>query len=289
MKIDGETKIVGLIGYPIGHTLSPAMHNKAFEYLDFNYIYLPFPVEENNLKGALKALPALGIVGVNVTLPYKEKVLEYLDEVTEEAELTGAVNTILVRDNRLIGYNTDGEGFVISLKKGTGTDPKGKRVVIIGAGGAGRAVSIQLAKEGVKKIALSDIVFDKAQDLASHIEENISNVEVTALREEGLEKEIREADILINATPVGIKPDDPPPIDPKLLHPNLLVYDLIYNPPKTRLLSEAEEIGAKTLNGMGMLLYQGALAFTIWTSREAPIEVMARALEEELKTNKNTS
>lgn len=284
MRIDGETKIVGLIGYPIGHTLSPAMHNKAFEYLDFNYIYLPFPVEENNLKGALKALPALGIVGVNVTLPYKEKVLEYLDEVTEEAELTGAVNTILVRDNRLIGYNTDGEGFVISLKKGTGIDSKGKRVVIIGAGGAGRAVSIQLAKEGVKKIALFDIVFDKAQDLASHIEENISNVEVTALREEGLEKEIREADILINATPVGIKPDDPPPIDPKLLHPNLLVYDLIYNPPKTRLLSEAEEIGAKTLNGMGMLLYQGALAFTIWTSREAPIEVMARALEEELKT-----
>lgn len=284
MRINGETKIVGLIGYPIGHTLSPAMHNRAFEYLDLNYIYLPFPVEENNLKGALSALPALGIVGVNVTYPYKEKVLEYLDEVTEEAELTRAVNTILVRDNRLIGYNTDGEGFITSLKKGTGIDSRGKKVVIIGAGGAGRAVSIQLAKEGVKGIGLFDIVFDKAQDLASHIEKNIPKAKATALKEEGLEKEIKEADILINATPVGIKPDDPPPIDPKLLHPNLLVYDLIYNPSKTRLLSEAEEIGAKTLNGMGMLLYQGALAFTIWTGREAPIEVMARALEEELKT-----
>ncbi|MBA7647473.1 Shikimate dehydrogenase (NADP(+)) [subsurface metagenome] len=284
MRINGETKIVGLIGYPIGHTLSPAMHNRAFEYLDLNYIYLPFPVEKNNLKGALRALPALGIVGVNVTLPYKEKVREYLDEVTEEAELTRAVNTILVRDNRLIGYNTDGEGFITSLKKGAGVDPKGKKVVIIGAGGAGRAVSIQLAKEGVKGIDLFDIIFDKAQDLASHIEKNIPEAKVTALKEEGLEKEIKEADILINATPVGIKPDDLPPIDPKLLHPNLLVYDLIYNPSKTRLLSEAEEIGAKTLNGMGMLLYQGALAFTIWTGREAPIEVMARALEEELKT-----
>lgn len=283
MRIDGETKVVGLIGYPIGHTLSPTMHNRAFEYLDLNYIYLPFPVEENNLKGALRALPALGIVGANVTLPYKEKVLAYLDEVTEEVELTGAVNTILVKENRLIGYNTDGKGFVAFLRKGAGIDPRGKRVVIIGAGGAGRAVSIQLAKEGMERIALFDIVFDKAQDLASHIEKYISKVKATALREEGLEKEIRGADILINATPVGIKPDDPPPIDPKLLHPNLLVYDLIYNPPKTRLLSEAEEIGAKTLNGMGMLLYQGALAFTIWTGKEAPIEVMARALEEELR------
>lgn len=283
MRIDGETKVVGLIGYPIGHTLSPTMHNRAFEYLDLNYIYLPFPVEENNLKGALRALPALGIVGVNVTLPYKEKVLAYLDEVTEEAELTGAVNTILVKENRLIGYNTDGKGFVASLRKGAEIDPRGKRVVIIGAGGAGRAVSIQLVKEGAERIALFDIVFDKAQDLASHIEKYISKVKATALREEGLEKEIRGADILINATPVGIKPDDPPPINPKLLHPNLLVYDLIYNPPKTRLLNEAEEIGAKTLNGMGMLLYQGALAFTIWTGKEAPIEVMARALEEELR------
>jgi shikimate dehydrogenase len=283
MRIDGETKIVGLIGYPIRHTLSPAMHNRAFEYLDLNYVYLPFPVEESNLRGALRALPVLGIVGVNVTYPYKEKVLEYLDKTTEEAELTQAVNTILVKENRLIGYNTDGKGFIISLRKGVGLDPKGKRVVIIGAGGAGRAISIQLAKEGVEKIALFDIVFDKAQDLVSHIEKNIPEAKVTAIEREGLEKEIKEVDILINATPVGIKPDDPSPVDPKLLHPNLLVYDLIYNPPKTKLLSEAEEIGAKTLNGMGMLLYQGALAFTIWTEREAPIEVMARTLEEELK------
>lgn len=284
MKIDGETKVVGLIGYPIGHTLSPAMHNRAFEYLDLNYLYLPFPVKESNLKEALRALPALSVVGVNVTLPYKERVLEYLDEVSEEAELTQAVNTILVKDSRLIGYNTDGKGFVTSLKKGAEFNPRDKKVVIIGAGGASRAVSIGLAKEGVEKITLIDIVFNKAQSLASHIAKNISKVEVAAVKEEGLGKEVREADILINATPLGMKPDDSLPIDPKLLHPNLLVYDLIYNPSKTRLLSEAERIGAKTLNGMGMLLYQGALAFTIWTGREAPIEVMARALKEELKT-----
>ncbi|MBU4560839.1 shikimate dehydrogenase [bacterium] len=284
MKIDGETKVVGLIGYPIGHTLSPAMHNRAFEYLDLNYLYLPFPVKESNLKEALRALPALSVVGVNVTLPYKERVLEYLDEVSEEAELTQAVNTILVKDSRLIGYNTDGKGFVTSLKKGAEFNPRDKKVVIIGAGGASRAVSIGLAKEGVEKITLIDIVFNKAQSLASHIAKNISKVEVAAVKEEGLGKEVREADILINATPLGMKPDDSLPIDPKLLHPNLLVYDLIYNPSKTKLLSEAERIGAKTLNGIGMLLYQGALAFTIWTGREAPIEVMARALKEELKT-----
>ncbi|MBU4128597.1 shikimate dehydrogenase [bacterium] len=284
MKIDGETKVVGLIGYPIGHTLSPAMHNRAFEYLDLNYLYLPFPVKESNLKEALRALPALSVVGVNVTLPYKERVLEYLDEVSEEAELTQAVNTILVKDSRLIGYNTDGKGFVTSLKKGAEFNPRDKKVVIIGAGGASRAVSIGLAKEGVEKITLIDIVFNKAQDLASHIAKNISKVEVAAVKEEGLGKEVREADILINATPLGMKPDDSLPIDPKLLHPNLLVYDLIYNPSKTKLLSEAERIGAKTLNGIGMLLYQGALTFTIWTGREAPIEVMARALKEELKT-----
>ncbi|HEA47312.1 MAG TPA: shikimate dehydrogenase, partial [bacterium] len=257
MKINGETRIVGLIGYPIGHTLSPAMHNRAFEYLDLNYVYLPFPVKESNLKEALRALPALGMVGVNVTLPYKERVLEYLDEVSEEVELTHAVNTILVKDSRLIGYNTDGKGFVTSLRKGVEIDPRGKKVVIIGAGGAGRAVSIGLAKEGVEKITLTDIIFNKAQDIASHITKNVPKVEVAAVRKEGLGKEVREADVLINATPLGMKPEDPLPIDSKLLHPNLLIYDLIYNPPKTKLLSEAEGIGAKTLNGVGMLLYQG--------------------------------
>ncbi len=259
------------------------MHNRAFEYLDLNYIYLSFPVQENNLKGALRALPALGIVGVNVTLPYKEKVLEYLDEVSKEAEFTGAVNTILVKSDRLIGYNTDGKGFITSLKKGAGIDLGGKRVVIIGAGGAARAVSVGLANEGVEKITLTDIIFNKAQNLAAHIEKHISKVKTTALREEGLEKEIREADILINATPLGMRPDDPSPIDLKLLHPNLLVYDLIYNPPKTKLLNQAERIGTKTLNGMGMLLYQGSLTFTIWTGKEAPIEIMTLALEEELR------
>ncbi len=275
-------KIFGLLGYPVKHSLSPVMHNVAFKALGIKAEYKLFEKKPEELTDFFRELKKGSISGVNVTIPYKEKVLKYLDELNREAELIGAVNTILVKGKKLIGYNTDGQGFITSLKKEAGVDPKGKRVVIIGTGGAGRAVSIQLAKEGVKRIGLFDIIFDKAQNIASHIKKNISKVEATSVRKEGLKKEVREADILINATPAGMRANDPLPVDPKLLHPNLLVYDLIYNPSQTKLLAEAEKIGAKTLNGMGMLLYQGALSFTIWTGKEAPIEVMARALEKEL-------
>jgi shikimate dehydrogenase len=259
------------------------MHNKAFEYLDLNYAYLAFPVAPDNLKDALRGLAALGIAGANVTFPYKERVLELMDKVTKEAEISGSVNTILVKDGKLIGYNTDGEGFVTALKKEARLDPRGKRVVIIGAGGSARAISIQLARAGIEKIVLTDLVFSKAQELIACIGKQISGVKLLAAREEGLENEIKEADILINATPVGMKPNDPSPVASELFHPKLLVCDLIYNPSRTTLLREAARKGAKTLNGMGMLLYQGALAFTIWTGREAPIEAMAGVLKEEIK------
>lgn len=276
-------KIFGLLGYPIKHSLSPVMHNAAFKALGIVVEYELFEKRPEELRDFFRELKKGLISGVNVTIPYKEKVLRYLDELSQEAELIGAVNTILVKEKRLIGYNTDGEGFITSLREEAGIDPQGKRIVIIGAGGASRAISIQLAKEKARRISLTDIVLNKARDLASCLKKNFPEGEATAVREEGLEKEIREADILINATPVGMRPDDPSPIDPKFLHPHLLVYDLIYNPPKTRLLSQAERIGAKTLNGMGMLLYQGALAFTIWTGKEAPLKAMRVALKKALQ------
>jgi len=277
-------KIFGLLGYPIKHSFSPAMHNAAFKALGIKAEYRLFEKKPQELTDFFKKLRNGSIRGVNVTIPYKEEALRYLDEISQEAELIGAVNTILVKGKSLIGYNTDGSGFVLSLRKEMGISPKDKKIVIIGAGGASRAISIHLAQEKAANIILSDIIPDKAEKLASHIRKNISRVKVSTVKKEELNSGVRTADILINATPVGMKPDDPLPIDPRILHPRLLVCDLIYNPPKTKLLIKAEKIGAKTLNGLGMLLYQGALAFTIWTGREAPIEIMARALEKELKT-----
>ena len=277
-------KIFGLLGYPIKHSFSPAMHNAAFKALGVKAEYRLFEKKPKELTDFFKKLRSGSIRGVNVTIPYKEEALRYLDELSQEAELIGAVNTILVKSESLIGYNTDGSGFVLSLRKEVGIGPQDKKIVIIGAGGASRAISVHLAREKAANIILSDIIPDKAEKLASHIRKNISRVKVSTVKKEELNSGVRTADILINATPVGMKPDDPPPIDPRILHPRLLVCDLIYNPPKTKLLIEAEKIGAKTLNGLGMLLYQGSLAFTIWTGREAPIEIMARALEKELKT-----
>lgn len=280
-------KIFGLLGYPIKHSFSPAMHNAVFEALSIKAEYRLFEKKPKELTDFFKKLRSGSIGGINVTIPYKEETLRYLDEISQEAELIGAVNTILVKGESLIGNNTDGSGFVLSLKKEAGIGPQDKKIVIIGAGGASRAISVHLAQEKAANIILSDIIPDKAEKLASHIRKNISRVKVSTVKKEELNSGVRTADILINATPVGMKPADPLPIDPRILHPRLLVCDLIYNPPKTKLLIEAEKIGAKTLNGLGMLLYQGALAFTIWTGREAPIEIMARALEKELKTQAN--
>lgn len=277
-------RIFGLLGYPIKHSFSPAMHSAAFKALGIKAEYRLFEKKTKELTDFFKKLRNGSIGGVNVTIPYKEGALRYLDELSQEAELIGAVNTILVKSKSLIGYNTDGSGFVLSLRKEVGIGPQDKKIVIIGAGGASRAISVHLAREKAANIILSDIISDKAEKLASHIRKNISRVKVSTVKKEELNSGVRTADILINATPVGMKPDDPLPIDPRILHPRLLVCDLIYNPPKTKLLIEAEKIGAKTLNGLGMLLYQGALAFSIWTGREAPIEIMARALEKELKT-----
>lgn len=280
-------KIFGLLGYPIKHSFSPAIHNAAFKALGIKAEYRLFEKKPKELTDFFKKLRSGSIRGVNVTIPYKEEALRYLDELSQEAELIGAVNTILGKSESLIGYNTDGLGFILSLRKEAGIDPQDKKIVIIGAGGASRAISVHLAREKAANIILSDIIPDKAEKLVSHIRKNISRVKVSTVKKEELNSGVRTADILINATPVGMKPDDPLPIDPRILHPRLLVCDLIYNPPKTKLLTEAEKIGAKTLNGLGMLLHQGALAFTIWTGREAPIEIMARALEKELKTQAN--
>lgn len=278
-EITSKTLITGIFGYPLSHTLSPAMHNKAFEALGLDYVYLPFPVSPENLPPAVKALSALGFKGVNITIPHKEAVMKYLDEVAKEAELIGAVNTIVVKEGKLCGFNTDGSGFLNSLRE-AGFDPKGKKAVVLGAGGACRAVAMTLSWAGIGKLHLAARSVAKAENLARDISNFSSTwLEVSNL-EDLTEQAIGEADLIINTTPVGMYPhvDELAPLNTNALHRGQLVCDLIYNPLQTTLLKEAGKQGCATLNGIGMLVYQGAESFSLWTEKSAPLEVMRQAV-----------
>jgi shikimate dehydrogenase len=227
---------------------------------------------------------SLGIVGVNVTIPYKEKVMEFLDEVTEEAALIGAVNTIYIKDGTLIGENTDGRGFIRSLVE-MNVDPAKRKVLLIGAGGAGRACAMMLAKAGVDKIVITDKIISKAGMLVRDITSNFSNIytEVISMDDPGFGYYVISTDLLINATPVGMKEDDGPVVDPEWLHKRMVIYDLVYNPPRTPLLKAGAKKEATCINGAYMLLYQGALSFELWTQKSPPIDEMKKALSKRLK------
>jgi len=280
MNINARTKIVGLIGYPIDYTLSPTMHNAAFKELNLNFVYLPFRVKSGNLNLAMKGLLGLNIVGVNVTIPYKEEVMKELHELSQEARMIGAVNTICVQEEKLIGDNTDGKGFVTSLIEDMNIDPVGKKIFILGAGGAARAIGFSLAKLGVKRITFTDKEMIKAESLASDIKHHFHEIWVNTveLKDEEFEDYIKECNILVNATPCGMHENDPLLINPEWLFKNQVVYDIIYNPPQTPLLKAAKSKGLKTQNGISMLVHQGALSFELWTGKKAPIEVMRRAI-----------
>ena len=279
MHIDGSTKIYGLIGYPVKHTFSPMMHNAAFKSLGINAAYMAFEVKPKDLKTAISCVRSTGICGLNVTIPHKENVLDHLDEVDKEASLIKAVNTIVIKNGRLRGFNTDGRGFVASIKKAFGVSPKGKDFFIIGAGGASRAISFSLALGGARRIVLVDEIKNKAIKLASSLTKNTS-CEAIALKKDkkAMGELILNSDVLVNATPCGMKPSDPRLIEPSFFRKGLFVCDIIYNPRVTRFLSEAKKRGARTLNGTGMLLNQGAISFELWTGRKAPLGVMKRAV-----------
>lgn len=279
MHINGSTEIYGLIGYPVRHTFSPLIHNAAFKTLGINAVYLPFEIRPEALESVMRCVGALGIRGLNITVPYKEKVLKYLDEIDREADLIGAVNTIVVKNGKLKGFNTDGKGFVKSLQDEFGIFPKGKRFFIMGAGGASRAVSFSLALQDAGRIVLVDDAADKAVALAKSLVRHTACDAIALKKDSKAMKEmILNSDVFINATPCGMKPHDPKVIDPDLLHKNLLVYDVIYNPRTTTLLRDARNKGAKTANGIGMLLNQGMLSFSLWTDKKAPVHVMKKAL-----------
>ncbi|MEA3328148.1 MAG: shikimate dehydrogenase [Candidatus Omnitrophota bacterium] len=283
--INADTKLYGLFGHPIKHTFSPAMHNAAFEKLGLNSVYAAFNVTPIKIGDAIKSIASINMGGVNLTIPHKERALVYLDRVDNQARLIGAVNTIIRKDGLLIGYNTDGIGLITALKKDLRLNPKGRNIFILGAGGAAKAAAIQLAGQGAARIILADLVYRRAQNLSLRIRHSFSDckVKVISPAAKELSKNIKECDLLINATPVGMKKSDPLLIDPDCLHRRLAVYDLIYNPPETKLLKCAKQKRLRTANGLGMLLYQGAASFRLWTGRKAPIDVMGKALLKQSK------
>jgi len=277
MVAKSSTQIFGVLGYPAKHSLSPKMHNAAFKALKINARYKIFEVEPSKLKNFFATLQQRGIAGLNVTIPYKQTVLSYIKRTTPEARIIGAVNTIKVSGNNLLGYNTDGEGFLKHLKTDLGFDPDGKKIAILGAGGASRAVCVYLCKAGAQRIAIYNRDRSKIINLMHILNMNgvctdlIAASHVADLR-------IEEADLLINTTSVGMKENDPSLVDPRHLHPGLIVYDLVYSRKTTKLLADAAAKGCRTANGLGMLLYQGILSFKIWTGRTPPKAVMEKAL-----------
>ncbi|MBU0580263.1 MAG: shikimate dehydrogenase [Candidatus Margulisbacteria bacterium] len=280
--MDGNTNIIGIFGNPIEHTASPAMHTAAFEKLKLNYAYIPFLVHRSKISTAIESIRALNIKGVNVTAPFKESVIPYLDNLSIEAKLIGAVNTIKNENGVLTGYNTDGLGFIESLKDlSKKFSPKGKKVVIIGAGGAARALGITLAQKKIKELTIGDLLENKAKNLAQYIKTKLKiNAKGMAPNTQQFYNQAEASDLIINATSVGMHPKtgESPLSNISVIHPRQLVCDLIYNPEQTKFLKLAKHLGAKTQNGFGMLLYQGVIAFEIFTGKKAPVSVMRKAL-----------
>ncbi|MFC2011225.1 shikimate dehydrogenase [Chloroflexota bacterium] len=274
--MSSNTRLCGIIGDPVEHSMSPVMHNAAFEKMRLDYLYAPFRVKKEELGKSIADMRALNIRGLNVTIPHKVAVLQFLDKLDPLAEKIGAVNTIVNDDGVLTGYNTDGAGFLQALLEGA-VKPKGKNIVVLGAGGASRAISFTLANLGANLAILNRLQeLDWAKELAHRISQ-IFTKEVAALElnRENLAGVLVKADIIVNATSVGMSPDiDQTPVPADLLRPGLVIFDVVYNPIKTRLLAEAETIGAKTISGLDMLVWQGALAFEKWTGHKAPAELM---------------
>lgn len=280
MAIDGRTGFYALIGSPVGHSGSPAMYNYSFRKTGINDIYLAFDVQLSQTEEAVRALKALGCKGFNVTMPCKTRIAELADELSDAAALIGASNTVVVKNQKLYGHNTDGIGFVRNLWE-NGVEVKNKVLTIMGAGGAATAIQVQSVLEGAKKIYIfnrRDEFYVNAESTAEKIERRIPGVEVRVYPLEDsqeLYEKIGESDILVNATKVGMKPLDEESLirDTSVFRPELTVVDAVYNPRKTRMIREAEEKGCRiVLDGTGMLLWQGNAAFHIFTGKQMPTE-----------------
>ena len=275
MLPNAETILTGLFASPSKHSISPIMHNTAFDKLNLNYIYLAFEVDKNNLKEAVNSIKTLNMRGVNLSMPNKKEVIKYLDKISEAAELSQSVNTIVNDNGVLTGYSTDGEGFIKSLEEEQ-VFIKDKNITILGTGGASIAIISQAALYGVKEIYVfkRDTNWNEQKKIIDNIAEKTNcSISMHSLEDKNiLKSKIGNSSLLINATSVGMKEDISLIEDTSFFRKELVVSDCIYSPAKTKLLKIAENEGCKIINGMGMLLYQGALAFELWTNKEMPAE-----------------
>ena len=283
-RITGHTELIGLMAYPIRHSSSPAMHNEAFAYLGLDYAYLAFEVDNSTLEDAIKGLRALKMVGSNVSMPNKTVVGQYLDKLSPAAELCGAVNTIVNENGVLTGHITDGIGFMQALKDNN-IDVIGKKMTIVGAGGAATAIEIQAALDGVSEIVIfnrKDEFWDRAVSTVEKINTRTSSHAVLydLADLDKLKEEMDDSYLFVNATGVGMKPLEGQSVvpDKSYFRPELIVVDVPYSPLETKMRSMAKEVGCKTMNGLGMMLFQGSAAFELWTGEPMPIEHMKEVL-----------
>ncbi len=294
LAISGETQLAGVTGWPLSHTLSPAMHNAAYETMGVDWVYVPLAVRSaGDLPALMDALRTLPFVGINITMPYKEPILKLCDEVAVFASVAGAVNTIHVVDGRLIGYNTDGRGLVESLAQGAGFHAEGKDVVVVGAGGAAAAAVLALSLEDAASVTILNRTHSNAEDLVARLQGHARGTVLTA---EALTPDaagsVRRAQLVVNATPVGMRPAGGMPLPGEWLHGDQVVADMVYRPAVTPLLAAAASVGATAVGGLGMLVAQGAVSIEIWngdSQQAAPREVMRTAALEALALQDSTS
>ena len=299
-----NTKLASIIGTDIGHSKSPAMMNAAFEEKNIDYYYFPMNIRKEDFGDVIRGVSKMNYAGLTITIPYKIEVMKYLDEIDRTAEIIGAVNTIRIKNGKMKGFNTDGEGFVRGLEEDKGVNIAESTFVVVGAGGVSRAIMTVLAsrkaeaaaeaqksqrnseeqqKKGVlscgKKIYLANRTYERAEELCKKLNELVCDCCVPLPLDGNLGEYIGRADVLVNATNIGMPPyEEMTPVDSALLHPDMLVADVIYNPRRTKLLQAAEALGCDTVNGQSLLLHQGKMAFQIWTGLEAPGDVMMKAV-----------
>ena len=281
MGVKATTDIYGIFGHPVKHSLSPDMHNSAFNTLGLNSVYVAFDIDPESIEEAARAIRVMGIRGINITIPHKQTIIPYLDEVSPDAKLTGAVNTVKNENGRLSGYNTDVGGFLRAIREDLDFSPEGNTLFLIGAGGAARAVLSAFCMNGGAVVYITDIIKDKALELANQFKANFQNITIETVELDNqnlIEQKFNEADILVNASPAGMDGVGSLDIPLTSLNKNAVVYDLVYKPPDTNLLKEAKQLGHKASGGLSMLLYQGAESFEIWTGEDAPVEIMKKAL-----------